>query len=166
MKNVNALSNIIEQVNSGNSLGPLDLANALMHHPSLEIKVKRQVASLIEIKNSSVSTLLSDNSVLVFKNDRIAVIAAPETTEIKGTWDEKDMVFDLLDGNEWYIPSIGHLYVAYLNSRNFFYPGDYWSIFSSHNMNACYLNLSNGIQEIGHKAVSRQIRAFRTVTLD
>ncbi len=130
----------------------------------------------ITIENASPGDVLEDGSIVVLKNSSMALLAAPESVEVRCEW-SKDFssVFEKLkdDGfnpSQWFIPTKEQLNLAYQNPevRKHFAATYYWSSneVSSTEINAtgaCNQRFANGYINTGAKTCTCCVRPFRCV---
>jgi hypothetical protein len=167
MNNTDRLAMIINEM-EGNSRS---LATKLLNNPNITITFNPTKPTIDEIKNATPGETLVDNSVLVFCNSKFALIAAPNETEIKSNWYQKELICDKLNEHgfnpdEWFIPTVGQLYLTYVMCKNAFSATYYWSSTEASSTTACYVNFTSGRQGTNSKTNSNCVRAFREVFFD
>jgi hypothetical protein len=115
---------------------------------------------------------LENQCIVVYKfpDVRMALIAAPESTENNYPWSKGfHSVFDALyfaefDISQWFIPNVEQLQLAYKNCREHFSGPYYWSSTEASSTNSCGVNFLNGIQFTVSKASTNCVRAFSLVS--
>lgn len=133
--------------------------------------LRTQQDAVIDYRALKVGDVLPDNSIVVYKEDAELLIAAPKDTEVYCVW-SKDFapVFDKLkeqgfNPDEWFVPNVGQLMLAYHSYRKEFAAASYWSSTESSSANSCLVNFSNGNQITSSKTFTLCVRAFRRVFL-
>ena len=134
---------------------------------------KSQLSSYqeITIENASVGDVLEDGSIVLQKENGLALLLAPKSTEVKCPWTKefpevsqalKEQGFN---PSQWFVPTKEQLRLAYQNIPNEFSATDYWSSteFSANATYAYFVYCNNGCTYC-NKANSLRVRAFRCVT--
>jgi hypothetical protein len=135
------------------------------------IESLRQQKSEIDYKALHVGDVLPDGSVVVYKEAAELLIAAPQETEVECSWSEEfSPVFEKLkekglNPDDWFIPNVGQLYLAYVYNKKAFASTGYWSSTEASSTLSCGVYFFNGIQGTGSKAGTCCVRAFRRVIL-
>lgn len=135
------------------------------------IEVLKKENSTIDYKTLNVGDVLPDGSVVVYKEDSELLIAAPKETEVKCQWSEDFApAFESLSchgfkTDEWFVPNMGQLMLAYHSYRKAFAAAYYWSSTEASSTNSCLVNFINGNQVTGSKTITSCVRAFRRVIL-
>ena len=125
----------------------------------------------ITIKIASVGDVLEDGSIVLQKSEGLALLVAPESTEVVCPWSKAfPEVFDKLkeqgfNPSQWFVPTQEQLRLAY----NFIYPHhfDAYTYWSSTEFNTTRARVVNyGIGNPGNlgKEARCRVRAFRCVT--
>jgi hypothetical protein len=129
----------------------------------------------ITIETASVGDVLEDGSIVFKKENGLALLVAPKSTEVVCQWSEQfPEVFDKLkeqgfNPSQWFVPTEEQLRLTHnlnsilLNSILFdAYP--YWSSTEFNTTRACVVNYRT--DNVGYflKASSYRVRAFRCVT--
>lgn len=133
--------------------------------------LKAQQDALIDYRALKVGDVLPDNSIVVYKEDAELLIAAPKETEVKCLWSEDFApVFNKLkeqgfNPDEWFVPNMGQLMLAYLFYKKAFAATRYWSSTEASSSNSCIVNFYNGNQHTFSKTNTLCVRAFRRVFL-
>ena len=143
---------------------------------------KSQLSSYqeITIENASVGDTLEDGSIVLQKENGLALLLAPKSTEVECPW-SKDFpkVFQKLEEqgfnpSQWFVPTKEQLHLAYQNIPNEFSTTIYW-YWSSTELNAtdAYI-VGHTTGSVGNIDKSRtfrvrafstfRVRAFRCVT--
>ena len=124
------------------------------------------------IEEANVGDILEDGSIVVKKENGLALLMAPQSTEVYCAW-SKDFyeVFEKLkeqgfNPSQWFIPTAEQLKLAYTNEnvRKNFSATIYWSSTEVSSISACDQFFGGGIIRSGVKVFSRRVRAFRCVT--
>jgi hypothetical protein len=124
----------------------------------------------ITIENASVGDVLDDGSIVLQKSNGLALLVAPQSTEVKATWSKEfPEVFQKLkeqgfNPSQWFIPTKEQLQLAYKTIPNEFSGACYWSSTEGRATNACSQNFSLGDIFSVSKTYSCRVRAFRCVT--
>jgi hypothetical protein len=134
---------------------------------------KQQLGSYKEtptIQEASVGDVLEDGSIVLKKENGLALLVAPKVTEVEATW-SKDFpeVFQQLkeqgfNPSQWFIPTQEQLVIAYNNLCDEFSSTFYWSSTDDISFYACNVNFGNGNAYSFNKADANYVRAFRCVT--
>ena len=113
---------------------------------------------------------LEDGSIVLQKENGLALLVAPKSTEVVCQWSEQfPEVFDKLkeqgfNPSQWFVPTKEQLELAYSSIRHHFYGDRYWSSTEVSSIFACDQLFYNGYIGSGSKASSYRVRAFRCVT--
>ena len=133
---------------------------------------KSQLSSYEEvtIETASVGDVLEDGSIVVKKENGLALLVAPLSTEVEATWSKEfPEVFEALkeqgfNPSQWFVPTKEQLWIAYQSIPNeFALECDYWSsteINATHAYGVDYLGDAGNI----NKSQKFCVRAFRCVT--
>ena len=122
------------------------------------------------IQEANVGDVLEDGSIVVEKQNGLALLAAPESTEVCCTWSKEfPGVFEKLkeqgfNPSQWFIPTVEQLKLAYAKVRNNFSASYYWSSTEINATGACPVSYNNGTAIYGTKTYTLCVRAFRCVT--
>ena len=122
------------------------------------------------IQEAMVGDTLEDGSIVLKKENGLALLVAPKNTEVEAEWSKEfPEVFEKLKSNgfnpsQWFIPSIEQLKLAYENIPNEFPPTFYWSSTEGTSRGACPMNFNNGTPNCYLKTFTLCVRAFRCVT--
>jgi len=143
-------------------------------------KTEEQLASLRKqleqpefptLESSQPGYKLENGCIIVhkFPDVRMALIAAPESTERCCKWDKvfKD-VFETLgrarfNRSQWFIPNIEQLKLAHKNCSEHFSATYYWSSTEASSSYSCNVNFYNGSQYTDSKTSTNCVRAFSLV---
>lgn len=133
---------------------------------------KKQLGSYKEntIQTASVGDVLDDGSIVLSKENGIAILVAPKETEVKATWSKEfPEVFVKLESHgfnssQWFIPSKELLNLAWERIRQHFASTGYWSSTEISATNACSQCFCSGGIYTNSKANTDCVRAFRCVT--
>ena len=122
------------------------------------------------IEDAEVGDTLEDGSIVLSKENGIALLVAPKNTEVRAPWTKEfPEVFKSLkeqgfNPSQWFIPTIEQLKFAYEIIPDEFSSTGYWSSTEFDAANACNLYFGSGNAYIGNKANLYCVRAFRCVT--
>ena len=133
---------------------------------------KSQLSSYEEvtIENASVGDVLEDGSIVLQKENGLALLIAPKSTEVEATWSKEfPKVFQKLkeqgfNPSQWFVPTKEQLKLACQNIPNEFSSTYYWSSTEIDATNAYNVYHNNGRAYCGFKSITRCVRAFRCVT--
>jgi len=122
------------------------------------------------IQEANVGDTLEDGSIVLKKENGIALLVAPKSTEVRCSWSKEfKPVFDKLkeegfNSSQWFVPTVQQLQLAYKvmpeEFRSTFY---YWSSSESLASDACCVNFSNGNQFYNGKGNTICVRSVRCV---
>jgi hypothetical protein len=124
------------------------------------------------IQEANVGDVLEDGSIIVKKENGLALLVAPKSTEVCCKWSKEfPEVFNKLKeqgfySSQWFIPTVEQLKDAYKNEnvRNYF-PGTlYWSSTEINATIAYFVDYSSGLACLSDKTIASLVRAFRCVT--
>ena len=124
----------------------------------------------VTIETAGVGDTLGDGSIVLKKENGLALLVAPKNTEVEAEWSKEfPEVFEKLKSNgfnpsQWFVPSIEQLKLAYRNVPNDFSSTFYWSSTEFNANFACYVFFGNGITVDVRKTYPYCVRAFRCVT--
>jgi len=115
---------------------------------------------------------LENGCIVVYKfpDVRMALIAAPESTERYCEWSEEfSDVFDALvsagfNKSQWFIPNIEQLQLACNNCEGQFSAAGYWSSTEASSTVSCGVNFTNGYLGTNSKTTTYCVRAFSLVS--
>jgi hypothetical protein len=145
-----------------------------IHELESELKTfKEQLNNYKEVtlETASVGDVLEDGSIVLKKENGLALLVAPKSTEVVCQW-SKDFpkVFEKLqeegfNPSQWFVPTKEQLELAYNFIYNHFDAVCYWSSSEEFNDRIAYcFNYYARNVAIGSKEYSRCVRAFRCVT--
>ncbi len=125
----------------------------------------------VTIENSSPGDVLEDGSIVVLKNSSMALLAAPESVEVRCPWskDFPDIFAKLQDKgfnpSQWFIPTKGQLNLACQNPkvRKHFASANYWSSTEFNATHACGQTFTTGNFVTFSKTTTYCVRPFRCV---
>jgi hypothetical protein len=124
----------------------------------------------VTIETASVGDILEDGSIVLQKENGLALLVAPKSTEVKASWSKEfSEVFQALKSqgfnpSQWSVPTQEQLILAYRNVPNEFSSTRYWSSTENSATCACYVYFNNGCAYINFKTNTYCVRAFRCVT--
>jgi hypothetical protein len=135
-----------------------------------ELREQLNTYKAVTIETAGVGDTLDDGSIVLKKENGLALLVAPKSTEMKEVWSKEfPLVFQKLkeegfNPSQWFAPSIEQLKLAYRNIPNEFSSTGYWSSTEVYSTNACSMYFGNGNSCYGGKTGTRCVRAFRCVT--
>ena len=124
----------------------------------------------ITIETASVGDVLEDGSIVLKKENGLALLVAPKSTEVVCPWSKAfPEVFEKLkeqgfNPSQWFVPTKEQLQLAYLSISNHFDAANYWSSTEVSSTNACVKDFRYGGVDGINKTCSFRVRAFRCVT--
>jgi hypothetical protein len=126
----------------------------------------------VTIENASPGDVLEDGSIVVKKENGLALLAAPGSVEVKCRWSiDFTNAFEKLQDNgfnpsQWFIPTKEQLNLAYQNPevRKHFARTDYWSSTEVNATSVCFQYFDNGSIDASAKTYTNCVRPFRCVT--
>jgi hypothetical protein len=148
------------------------LQNKIQELESELQKFKSQLSSYkeITIETAVPGDTLEDGSIVLKKENGLALLVAPKSTEVKCSWTKEfPEVFQKLkeqgfNPSQWFVPTKEHLQLAYQNIHNEFSSTCYWSSTESNATTACVQYFHYGGFFTYSKTTSTRVRAFRCVT--
>jgi hypothetical protein len=124
----------------------------------------------VKIETAGVGDTLEDGSIVLKKENGLALLVAPQSTQVEATWSKGfTEVFEKLNSqgfnpSQWFIPTKEQLKLAYSNIPNEFSSSSYWSSTKGNATLACGVNFSYGGSYYINKTNVLCVRAFRCVT--
>jgi hypothetical protein len=124
----------------------------------------------VTIEDASVGDTLEDGSIVLQKENGLALLVAPKSTEVEATWSKEfPEVFKALKSqgfnpSQWSVPTKEQLQLAYRNILGEFSSTSYWSSTEGGATCACYVDFLNGDSGNANKTYVYCVRAFRCVT--
>ena len=124
----------------------------------------------VTIETAGVGDTLGDGSIILLKNNGLALLVAPKSTEVEEVWSKEfPEVFEKLKSNgfnpsQWFVPSIEQLKLAYRNVPNDFSSTTCWSSTEFNSYGACLVYFTLGDTYGINKPYTYCVRAFRCVT--
>jgi hypothetical protein len=123
------------------------------------------------LESSKPGDKLENGCIIVhkFSDVRMALIAAPESTERFCKWSEEfSVVFDALlcegfNRSQWFIPNVEQLNLAYKNCSEHFSASRYWSSTEASSTLSCLVYFRYGGQSTPSKDITYCVRAFSLV---
>jgi hypothetical protein len=121
------------------------------------------------IQEASVGDTLEDGSIVLKKDNGLALLLAPAFTEVICTWSKEfSEVFESLKNNgfnpsQWFVPSVEQLKLAYKVIPNEFNKAWYWSSSEYNASCACIVNFNNGNHIYNYKSNTFGVRSVRCV---
>ena len=122
------------------------------------------------IQEANVGDTLEDGSIVLKKENGLALLVAPKNTEVEAEWSKEfPEVFEKLKSNgfnpsQWFVPTLEQLKLAYRNVPNDFSSTPYWSSTEFNSSYACSMNFNSGNTHSNGKRLTCCVRAFRCVT--
>ena len=136
-------------------------------------EIKKQLGSYKEntIETASVGDTLEDGCIVLEKENGLALLVAPKSTEVECTWSQEfPEVFAKLkeqgfNPSQFFIPTKEQLELSYQTIPDEFSPTFYWSSTEGNASFAWYVFFSNGFAySSSSKNIPFCVRAFRCVT--
>jgi hypothetical protein len=122
------------------------------------------------IQEAKVGDTLDDGSIVIKKENGLALLIAPKSTEVQCQWTRQfSEVFDKLNSkgfipSQWFIPSVEQLKLAYKVIPNEFNKDWCWSSSESSASCACSVFFGDGGQGYCIKNNTNCVRAFRCIS--
>jgi hypothetical protein len=134
-------------------------------------KLKEQLRSdpAPSIRDAEVGDSLEDGSIVLKKEDGLALVVAPKSTEVSCQWSKEfSEVFDRLAfqgfiPSQWFVPTVEQLMLAYGTIPSEFSEEGYWSSSDFNSSSAYLVFFDNGDQWMNTKSDFGKVRAFRCV---
>ena len=124
----------------------------------------------VTIETAGVGDTLGDGSIVLKKENGLALLVAPKNTEVEAEWSKEfPEVFEKLKSNgfnpsQWFVPTLEQLKLAYRNVPNDFSSAFYWSSTELNSSSAYFVSFNNGNTSYCSKTNTICVRAFRCVT--
>jgi hypothetical protein len=136
------------------------------------VKLKEQLNKKTPtIQDAEVGDVLEDGSIVLKKENVLALVVAPKSTEVKCKWTKGfPEVYDKLysEGftpSQWFIPSVEQLKLAYKEIPDEFNKKFYWSSSECIASNSCWgVDFINGAGGNYSRSNTSSIRAFRCIS--
>jgi hypothetical protein len=122
------------------------------------------------IQEASVGDVLEDGCIVLKKENGVALLVAPKSTDVYATWSKEfPEVFKKLEEqgfnpSQFFIPTINQLNLAYKTIPQHFASTDYWSSTEITATIACCQGFSGGSIFSFIETIMNSVRAFRCVT--
>ena len=122
------------------------------------------------IETAKVGDVLEDGCIVLKKENGLALLVAPESTEVYVTWSKEfSTVFKKLEKqgfnpSQFFIPTMDQLNLAYKTIPQHFASTGYWSSIEFTATLACGVFFNVGSAYRGTKTLTCCVRAFRCVT--
>jgi hypothetical protein len=162
---------------------PMDIVMIVKTQPKLQLlqsikDTEQQLSRLKEqlkskkaptIENAEVGDTLEDGSIVIKKENGLALVVAPKSTEVNCKWSKEfSEVFDKLTeqgfiSSQWFIPSVEQLKLAHKVIPDEFNRVWYWSSSENTAPFSCHVYFNNRTQNIT-KSNALCVRAFRCVS--
>jgi hypothetical protein len=135
-----------------------ELQNKIQELEAELVEFKSQLNSYKEvtIENASVGDVLEDGSIVLKKENGLALLVAPRITEVKCEQG--------FNRSQWFVPTKEQLRLAFQNIPNEFSTAYYWSSSEFNATVACRQGFATGYIYSISKTNSGRVRAFRCVT--
>ena len=134
-----------------------------------EFREQLNTYKAVTIETAGVGDTLGDGSIVLKKENGLALLMAPKNTEVEAEWSKEfPEVFEKLKSNgfnpsQWFVPSIEQLKLAYRNVPNDFSSTGYWS--STEGTAFAYgVPVNFGVAYTSPKTLTNCVRAFRCIT--
>ena len=124
----------------------------------------------VTLKTAVPGDVLEDGSIVLKKENGLALLVAPASTEVECQWSKEfTEVFNKLqeegfNPSQWFVPTQEQLRLAHSLIRHHFDDNFYWSSAEFNAMNASGVLYTNGIVGFSSKGSRFSVRAFRCVT--
>jgi hypothetical protein len=124
----------------------------------------------VTIETAGVGDTLEDGSIVLQKENGLALLVAPKSTEVEASWSKEfPEVFEALKSqgfnpSQWSVPTKEQLKLAYRNVPNEFSSAIYWSSTEDNATCACIVSFDTGTSYYPFLASVFCVRAFRCVT--
>jgi hypothetical protein len=136
------------------------------------LRAKLEQPEFPTLESSRPGNKLENGCIVVYKfpDVRMALIAAPKTTQRYCEWSKEfSDVFDALvdagfNRSQWFIPTVEQLNLAYKNCREHFSATRYWSSTEASSTISCSVNFGNGTLGAFSKTNTNCVRAFSLVS--
>jgi len=135
-----------------------------------EFREQLNTYKAVTIETAGVGDTLEDGSIVLKKENGLALLVAPASTEVEAPWSKEfPLVFQKLkeegfNPSQWFVPTKEQLQLAYRNIPNEFSSAYYWSSTDTNSSILCCLSFPNGTVNIYTKTYALCVRAFRCVT--
>jgi hypothetical protein len=123
------------------------------------------------IQGASVGDTLEDGSIVLMKENHIALLIAPKSTEVYCKWTKgfPEVYSKLTEQgfipSQWFVPTVEQLRLAYKVIPNEFNEDWYWSSSEFDAFSACFVSSCNGIQSnCSSKSNTNCVRSVRCVS--
>jgi hypothetical protein len=122
------------------------------------------------IKTAKVGDILEDGCIVLKKENGLALLVAPKSTEVKAKWSKEfPEVFNKLqeqgyNPSQFFIPTKEQLLLAYQEIPQHFAAAFYWSSTEFNATFAYSVFYTNGFTNRPSKPIAHCVRAFRCVT--
>ena len=138
-----------------------------------ELKTFKQQLNTYKVPTlaeASVGNTLEDGSIILKKENGLALLVAPKSTEVSASWSKefsdvfsklKEQGFNL---SQWFVPTEEQLLFAYQLIPQEFSSPCYWSSTECSATTAYNVGFLSGSRGIGSKTSPSCVRAFRCVT--
>jgi hypothetical protein len=124
----------------------------------------------VTLETASVGDVLADGSIVLQKENGLALLVAPASTDVLCEWSpEFSEVYQKLqeqgfNPSQWFVPTKEQLQFAYETIPEHFSSTIYWSSTEFYSINAWIVGLSSGSTSNRNKTFVYCVRAFRCVT--
>jgi hypothetical protein len=136
------------------------------------IKLKEQLETqkAPTIQEAKVGDTLEDGSIVLKKENGLALLIAPKSTQVECQWTGQfSEAFDKLSSkgfisSQWFVPTVMQLELAYKVIPNEFNKEWYWSSGEYTATTAWFVSLNNGGRSTRNKSSPCRVRAFRCIS--
>ena len=124
------------------------------------------------IQEASVGDVLEDGCIVLKKENGVALLVAPKSTDVYATWSKEfPKVFTKLEEqgfnpSQFFIPTLEQLNLAWKTIPQHFASPNYWSSTEINATYACLQSFLTGLFISDSKTSKGCVRAFRCVTFD
>jgi hypothetical protein len=135
-----------------------------------EFREQLNTYKAVTIETAGVGDTLEDGSIVLKKENGLALLVAPKSTEVEAPWSKEfPLVFQKLkeegfNPSQWFVPTKEQLQLAYRNIPNEFSSTFYWSSPEYNSNSDCVMNFYFGNATNNNKTITLCVRAFRCVT--
>jgi hypothetical protein len=135
------------------------------------VKLKEQLNKKTPtIQDAEVGDVLEDGSIVLKKENGLALLVAPKSTEVNCKWSKEfSEVYDKLysEGftpSQWFVPTVEQLKLAFKEIPDEFNKAWYWSSSECNASSACIVVFNNGNQNGSIKSSAYCVRSVRCVS--
>jgi hypothetical protein len=124
----------------------------------------------VTIETAGVGDTLEDGSIVLKKENGLALLVSSAITEVTSTWSKEfPKVFEALNSqgfnpSQWFVPTVEQLELAYKIIPGEFPSTFYWSSTEGDSRIACCVDFLTGTTDDFYKTFIACVRSFRCVT--